>query len=59
MALPCTQQALTRLRNDPFHQADDMRITSYASRYYLNTTAAKCPKNFHVETTPRLQRYGN
>jgi hypothetical protein len=59
MALPCTQQALTRLRNDPFHQVDDMRITSYASRYYLNPPAANCPTTFPVAPTSRLQRSGN
>ena len=56
MAVP--QQALTRLRNDPFHQMDDMRITSYASRYQLNPPAMNCPTTFPVDPTTRLQKSG-
>lgn len=56
MAAP--QQALTRLRNDPFHQIDDMRITSYASRYYLQPPAANCPTTFPVNATTRIQKSG-
>lgn len=52
------QQALTRPRNDPFHQMDDMRITSYASRYYLNQPSANCPTTFPVEVTTRIQKSG-
>jgi len=60
MAAPCApQQALTRLRHDPFHQVDDMRITSYASRYYLNPPAANCPTTFPVNATTRIQYSGN
>jgi hypothetical protein len=59
MSGPCiVQQALTRLRNDPFHQVDDMRITSYASRYYLNPPAANCPTTYSVQATTRLQKSG-
>lgn len=54
-----TQQSLTRLKNDPFHQADDMRITSYASRYYLNPPAKNCPTTFPVNATLRIQKSGN
>ena len=53
-----TQQALTRPRNDPFHQVDDMRITSYASRYYLNAPATNCPTTFPVNATTRIQASG-
>jgi len=53
-----TQQALTNLRNDPFHQVDDMRISSYASRYYLNAPAINCPTTFPVNSTTRIQRSG-
>ena len=53
-----TQQALTRPRNDPFHQVDDMRITSYASRYYLNRPATNCPTTFPVNVTTRIQASG-
>jgi hypothetical protein len=61
MASACytTQQNLTRPRNDPFHQVDDMRITSYASRYYLNPPAANCPTTFPVNPTTRIQKSGN
>uniref|UniRef100_A0A6C0BFP9 Uncharacterized protein n=1 Tax=viral metagenome TaxID=1070528 RepID=A0A6C0BFP9_9ZZZZ len=59
MSCYAPQQALTRLRNDPFHQVDDMRITSYAARYYLNPPAMNCPTTFPVNATTRLQRSGN
>lgn len=61
MTSPChpVQQALTRLRHDPFHQVDDMRITSYAARYYLNPPAANCPTTFPVNATTRIQKSGN
>jgi hypothetical protein len=61
MASACytTQQALTRPRNDPFHQVDDMRITSYSARYYLNPPAANCPTTFPVNATTRIQKSGD
>lgn len=61
MASACytQQQALTRPRNDPFHQVDDMRITSYAGRYYLEQPAARCPTTFPVNATTRLQKSGD
>lgn len=59
MALPVKQQALTRPRFDDFHQVDDMRITSYAARYYLNPPDANCPVSFPVDATIRLQASGN
>lgn len=61
MAAGCyaPQQALTRLRNDPFHQVDDMRITSYAARYYLNPPEKNCPTTFPVNATTRIQYSGN
>jgi hypothetical protein len=59
MALSVKQQALTRPRFDDFHQADDMRITSYALRYYLNPPDANCPTSFPVDATVRLQQSGN
>jgi hypothetical protein len=61
MASACytTQQNLTRPRNDPFHQVDDMRITSYAGRYYLNPPAANCPTTFPVQATTRIQKSGD
>jgi len=61
MAAACygTQQSLTRLRHDPFHQIDDMRITSYAARYYLNPPSKNCPTTFPVNATTRIQYSGN
>ena len=56
MAAP--QHALTRLRHDPFHQVDDMRITSYALRYYLNTPDTNCPTSYPVDVTTRIQASG-
>jgi len=53
------QQALTRGRFDDFHQIDDMRITSYALRYYVNPPDANCPTTFPVDATVRLQQSGN
>jgi hypothetical protein len=52
------QQALTRPRNDPFHAVDDMRITSYALRYYVNPPEANCPNMYPVEPTTRIQKHG-
>ena len=57
MAAP-KQQALTRLRFDDFHQADDMRITSYALRYYLNKPNHQCDITFPVDATVRMQEAG-
>lgn len=53
------QQSLTRPKNDEFHQADDMRITSYAARYYLNVPGHNCPTTFIMDPTIRLQKTGN
>jgi hypothetical protein len=58
MALSVKQQALTRGKFDDFHQADDMRITSYAMRYYLNTPDANCPTSYPVDATTRIQKSG-
>lgn len=59
MALPVKQQALTRPKFDDFHQVDDMRITSYALRYYVNPPGANCPTSFPVDATVRLQKSGD
>jgi hypothetical protein len=58
MALSVKQQALTRPKFDDFHQSDDMRITSYAMRYYLNTPDINCPTSYPVDTTTRIQKSG-
>ena len=59
MSLTVKQQALTRPKFDDFHQEDDMRITSYAMKYYLNPPDANCPTTFPVDATVRLQHSGN
>jgi hypothetical protein len=59
MAISVKQQALTRPKFDDFHQIDDMRITSYALRYYANPPDANCPKSFPVDATVRLQQSGD
>jgi hypothetical protein len=53
------QQSQTRSRFDPFHQQDDMRITSYAMRYYVNPPEANCPTVFPVQPTTRIQYSGD
>ena len=53
------QQSWTRPRMDPFHSLDDMRITSFALRYYINPPEANCPSIFPVEPTTRIQKQGN
>lgn len=58
MSCPPQQQSLTRPKFDEFHQADDMRITSYAARYYLNVPNHNCPTTFIVDPTTRLQKSG-
>jgi len=58
MALSVKQQALTRAKFDDFHQSDDMRITSYALRYYINPPDANCPVSFPVDVTTRIQASG-
>ena len=52
------QQALTRPKFDDYHQIDDMRITSYAARYYLNPPDTNCPTSFPVDATVRIQQSG-
>ena len=59
MAFSVKQQALTRPKFDDFHQEDDMRITSYALRYYVNPPDANCPTSFPVDATVRIQKSGN
>ena len=53
------QQSQTRPRYDDFHQMDDMRITSYSLRYYLNTPGMNCPTTFPVQPTTRIQLSGD
>lgn len=53
------QQSMTRPKFDDFHQADDMRITSYALRYQLGQPEARCPTSFPVDATTRIQMSGD
>lgn len=48
----------TRSKHDNFHQQDDMRITSYAVRYYLEKPEHNCPSSFPAEATVRMQYSG-
>ena len=48
----------TRSKYDNFHQADDMRITSYSARYQLEKPEHNCPSSFPAEPTIRLQYSG-
>ena len=50
----CTprQTAFTRSKWDDVHQADDMRITSYAGTYAF-TPYKNCPASFPMDTTTR------
>jgi hypothetical protein len=52
------QTALTRPRFDDIHQADDMRISSYAGRYAF-TPFRNCPSSFPVNATTRIQESGD
>ena len=52
------QQALTRSKFDDVHQIDDMRITSYAARYYLSPPEFNCQTTFPVNSTTRIQKSG-
>ena len=38
---------------------DDMRITSFALRYYINPPEANCPTIYPTNPTTRLQKQGN
>ena len=51
------QTNLTRSRWDDFHQADDMRISTYAGRYAF-TPLRNCPTSFPVAPTTRIQESG-
>jgi len=53
------QQSFTRGRYDDFHHMDDMRITSYAARYYLAPPEANCQTSFPVNATARIQKSGD
>lgn len=52
------QTALTRSKWDDIHQADDMRITSYAGQYAF-VPFRNCPSSFPVNPTLRIQESGD
>lgn len=56
--IPIKQQSFTRSKYDDFHQADDMRITSYALRYVISPPELNCPNSFPVDVTTRIQKNG-
>lgn len=58
MACDIRQQALTRSKWDDVHQIDDMRITSYAARYFLNPPEFNCQTAFPINPTTRIQKSG-
>jgi hypothetical protein len=51
------QTNLTRSKWDDIHQADDMRISTYAGQYAF-TPYTNCPSSFPVQATTRLQQSG-
>jgi hypothetical protein len=57
MSCPIRQTNLTRPRWDDFHQADDLRIATYAGRYAF-TPYRNCPTSFEVNPTIRIQQSG-
>ena len=50
---------MTRSKWDNFHTQDDLRITSYALKYYVNAPGINCPTSFVVDATTRLQKSGD
>lgn len=51
------QTALTRPKWDDIHQADDLRIATFAGRYAF-TPFRNCPASFPVNPTTRIQESG-
>ena len=51
------QTNLTRSKWDDIHQADDLRIATYAGRYAF-TPFRNCPESFPVNPTTRIQESG-
>ncbi len=49
---------LTSSKWDEFHTIDDNRISTYASRYYLNVPMAQGQRTFVVDPAIRLQKTG-
>ena len=51
------QTALTRSRWDDVHQADDMRISTYAGQYAF-VPFRNCPDSYPIQPTVRIQQSG-
>ena len=49
---------MTRSKWDEFHTHDDLRITSYAVKYYANPPGINCPQSYPVDATTRIQHSG-
>uniref|UniRef100_A0A6C0DA17 Uncharacterized protein n=1 Tax=viral metagenome TaxID=1070528 RepID=A0A6C0DA17_9ZZZZ len=49
---------MTRSKWDEFHTQDDLRITSYALRYYANPPGINCYESYPVDITTRIQKSG-
>jgi hypothetical protein len=49
---------MTRSKWDEFHTQDDLRITSYALRYYANPPGINCYESYPVDVTTRIQKSG-
>jgi hypothetical protein len=50
---------MTRSKWDDFHTQDDLRITSYALKYYVNSPGINCPESYVVDPTSRIQKSGS
>lgn len=49
---------MTRSKWDEFHTQDDLRITNYALRYYVNPPGIHCFESYPVNPTTRIQKSG-
>jgi hypothetical protein len=49
---------MTRSKWDDFHTQDDLRITSYALKYYANPPGINCYESYPVDVTTRIQKSG-
>lgn len=49
---------MSRSKWDEFHTQDDLRITSYALKYYANPPGINCYESYPVDVTTRIQKSG-
>ena len=59
MTSPEFQRHMTSSKWDNFHMEDDLRITSYSLRYYINAPGINCPSSYPVDATTRIQKSGD